>query len=348
MKLADIDPNAEFAVFEDDSDHNEDDDELIQDLPSIPPKSSSTSETERPTSPTSPSRKKSPRSPTRQVLKRTSALQALQTLEIMALSSCFLSPAAVAYMLHTIRPYLSRPSGGVVSNSNLTLFVLAAELRPVLHFFRLVEERTLHLQKIVSTLPASEEKQLEDRVADLLKRIEDVEMASTKPALVPESSSGLASEKQDLASSVASTQSSSELERSLRSSLQPQLDALNRAVRRYEKRATTTAIVTEARLQDLEARLKDALSLAAAASRQSSKPGPLGQLSELVVWVLRSPLEAVRASVLLPVKVAGEVWRFLFGGRRRRKVRSGGGGGGGIEGRKWASEFKGKGRVEAR
>jgi hypothetical protein len=51
--------------------------------------------------------------------------------------------------------------------------------------------------------------------------------------------------------------------------------------------------------------------------------------------------------MLLPVKIAGEAWRFLFGGRRKKR-KGGGvngmgtGGSSGAEGKKWASEFRGK------
>jgi hypothetical protein len=337
LKLADEDPTAEFAVLD------ESDDELDA---KSPPKSPDTKDkigdNEKKTTAATESFRARGQRPSRSDLKRGEAVKALQSLEIMALSSCFLSPAAVAYMLHSIRPYLSRPSGGVVSNSNLTLFVLAAELRPVLHFFRLVEERTFHLQRIVTSLPASEEKQLEERVEALAQRIEEFETKS--PLARPFPAPGGISGRQDL--TVTSPQASSDLERSLRQSLQPQLDALTRAVRRYEKRATTQAIVTEARLQDLEARLKDALSLAAAVSRNSQKSSLLQQTSDLVKWMLTKPLEALSQIMLLPFQIAGDVWRFLVGPRRKKKKMSGAGTGTGQN--KWANEFKGKQRMEAR
>lgn len=56
-----------------------------------------------------------------------------------------------------------------------------------------------------------------------------------------------------------------------RKCLQPELDALNRAVRRYEKRTTISSLQTEARLQDLECRLKDVVVLAAAAQRNAEQ-----------------------------------------------------------------------------
>jgi hypothetical protein len=245
----------------------------------------------------------------------------------MALLSCFLSPMVVAYMLHNVRPYLSRPSGGVVSNSNLTLFVLAAEVRPVLHFFRLVEERTLHLQRIVQSLPASEKNQRMEPIETLAKRLEDLEAQGARPlAGVGEKDKGSASEPT--------------IERNVRQSLQPQLDALNRAVRRYEKRAMTQAIVTEARLQDLEARLKDALSLAAAASRSTQKGGLVDYIISWISMLAMAPLDALRVLILLPVQLATEIYRFLIGPRRKKRRTA--------KSSSDFKDFKGKGRLEQR
>jgi hypothetical protein len=233
----------------------------------------------------------------------------------------------VAYMLHNVRPYLSRPSGGVVSNSNLTLFVLAAEVRPVLHFFRLVEERTLHLQRIVQSLPASEKNQRMEPIETLAKRLEDLEAQGARPlAGVGEKDKGSASEPT--------------IERNVRQSLQPQLDALNRAVRRYEKRAMTQAIVTEARLQDLEARLKDALSLAAAASRSTQKGGLVDYIISWISMLAMAPLDALRVLILLPVQLATEIYRFLIGPRRKKRRTA--------KSSSDFKDFKGKGRLEQR
>ena len=53
----------------------------------------------------------------------------------------------------------------------------------------------------------------------------------------------------------------------VRQGLQTQLDAITRAIRRYEKRSAAQTIQIEARFQEVDRRLKDALSLAAAAAR---------------------------------------------------------------------------------
>lgn len=52
-----------------------------------------------------------------------------------------------------------------------------------------------------------------------------------------------------------------------RRALNPDIEALNRAVRRYEKRTALTALQTDTRFQQLEAQTRDAIALAAAAQR---------------------------------------------------------------------------------
>ncbi|QDS70039.1 hypothetical protein FKW77_003962 [Venturia effusa] len=310
LKLAEVDPDAEYAIVEEDSEEYDQEktegeaDPLAED--------------------------KAPgRFPGHVTTRRAEARKSLEALELTALLSCFISPMLVAFMLHNIRPYLSRPSGGIVSNSNLSMFVLAAEVRPVLHFFRLVEEKTLHLQRIVQSLPASEESQRLDQIESLAKRLEDLETREAIPL------AAIAKEK--------SAASEPAVERNVRQSLQPQLDALNRAVRRYEKRAMTQAIVTEARLQDLEARLKDALSLAAAASRGQQNGGFFDYILSWVSMLAMAPVEAFRALLLWPMQLATEIYVFLLGPRKkkRRSAKSS------ADSREFR-DFKSKGRLEQR
>ena len=69
--------------------------------------------------------------------------------ELLALASCVASPLIGGYLLHCIREFLSRPSEGLVSTFNITLFVMAAELRPAMKLMEMIKQRSLHLQKIV-------------------------------------------------------------------------------------------------------------------------------------------------------------------------------------------------------
>jgi hypothetical protein len=73
----------------------------------------------------------------------------LRRTELFALASCVVSPLIGGWLLHHIREFLSRPSEGLVSTFNITLFVMAAELRPALKLMEMIKQRSLYLQKIV-------------------------------------------------------------------------------------------------------------------------------------------------------------------------------------------------------
>lgn len=217
--------------------------------------------------------------------------------ELVALFSCFLFPLGGAYLLHSIRGYLSRPSEGLVSNYNLTIFLLASELQPVSHLFKLIQARTLHLQRVVHSNPYDivEGASVGD-VKDLVRRLEDLEARAlvNEPAPASGTSEPTINGKQ---AAMITTE--------VRRTLQPELDALNRAVRRYEKRATLQTMQTESRLLDLEARLADAISLAAAAA-QTGQRQRYGFWSMLVEWIASAivlPLQAFGALASLPFKM---------------------------------------------
>lgn len=219
----------------------------------------------------------------------------LRVHELLALLSCFLFPVAGAYLLHAIRSQLSRPSEGLVSNYNLTIFLLAAELRPTAHLFRMLQARTLYLQRTgVANLfqePASK------TIVSLVKRVETLEAGP----MANGSTNGNTAE--------ASSKNTAMLISEVRRSLQPDVDALNRAVRRYEKRATLQTMQTESRLQDLEARLNDAISLAAIVA-QAGERQRRGYGATLFDWssaAIVLPLQALFSLLAVPAIASSKV-----------------------------------------
>lgn len=201
-----------------------------------------------------------------------------------------------AWMLHAIRGKLSRPSEGLVSNYNLAIFLLAAELRPFIHLIKLGQSRTLHLQRLVNAIPYQDEKPDNERLLDLSKRLEELE------AHAAGASSGTGT-------GGASATSTAQAVAEVRRALQPDLDALNRAVRRYEKRATILTMQTESRLQDLEARMNDAITLAAAAERNKHNPSP-GVSAILFQWFVAAmvlPIQALWEFARLPARLSSKV-----------------------------------------
>lgn len=221
-----------------------------------------------------------------------SATNELYTHETLALFSCFVFPIMGAYLLHTIRAQLSRPSEGLVSDYNLTIFILASELRPMAHLVKLIQARTLHLQRMVNSNPyeASNAVKHED-LEVLLQRLDDLE-ARSPTETTRSSSEGALAQKQ-------TTTIISEV----RKALGPDIDALNRATRRYEKRATLQAFQTDSKLQELEARLNDAISLAAAAANTNQRShGFTGVFVEWAATAVVLPVQGVAAIARLPFK----------------------------------------------
>jgi hypothetical protein len=233
-----------------------------------------------------------PTKPVRRLPAHEAATNELYTHEMLALLSCFVFPVLGAYLLHTIRSQLTRPSEGLVSNYNLTIFLLASELRPMAHLVKLIQSRTLHLQRVVNSNPYDtiKGKGIGD-AGDLVRRLEDLE-ARASIADAPANSEPTLSGKQ-----------SAVLTNEVRRALQPDLDALNRAVRRYEKRATLQAFQTESRLHELEARLNDAISLAAAAANNGQRQrGFTGIVIEWAATAIVLPVQAFSALAALPFK----------------------------------------------
>lgn len=248
------------------------------------------------------------------------ATSELRIYELLALFSCFCFPVIGAWLLHTIRSQLSRPSEGLVSNYNLTIFLLASELRPLSHLIKMVQARTLYLQRTLNATTL--DSKFPSPVLDLTARVNELEVHITSAN----------SSVNNPASSIAAAKITAEV----RTLLQPDMDALNRAVRRYEKRATLLAMQTESRIKDLEARMTDAITLAAAAERSSSTFSKVRQGSALILldWVCSIvvlPVQAAWVAVSLPARLATsalEVAEGFFVRKVKREMKATGRGSG--------------------
>ncbi|GAB7343700.1 hypothetical protein MBLNU457_1683t1 [Dothideomycetes sp. NU457] len=219
---------------------------------------------------------------------RRMAAAQLRIHEIMALTSTFVLPAMGAYLLHVIRGQLSQRSEGLVSDYNLSIFLLAAEIRPVRQLIRLVTHRTLHLQRVVKGSNTAATGARIDNTAV------EARLAAIEASLLP--LNGKASE-------TSQKEEVTQLSTELRKRYEPRLEALERAVRRYEKRATTLTLLTEQRLQSLETRIQDALSLAAAAAHSSQKPGMVATLLSWISKLLMVPMEAACFFIAWPINI---------------------------------------------
>ena len=226
--------------------------------------------------------------------KQQTALTELYIHEILALMSCLLLPLVAAYLLHTIRSQLSRPSEGLVSNYNLTIFVMVSELRVFSHMLKLVQSRTLHLRRVVENSPFPSSVDAGATLKELYARLERLESrSSAEEAIV----------QQGVVSDSARAKQEAAVTRDVRNAIQPELDALNRAVRRYEKKATMLQFQTESRFAAVDARLDDAIALAAAAAKNSApNRNVILRGIESVAAIVLFPFSTVLQVLLLPLK----------------------------------------------
>ena len=151
-------------------------------------------------------------------------------------------------------------------------------------------------------MPSATAKDLDDRLTELEKHIADANTHGTNGTAIKSTTPDIVTQ--------------------VRRTLQPDIDALNRAVRRYEKRATLLSLQTESRLQDLEKRLGDALTLAAAAERSSQSPrqrrgSGVGLVLDLVddlVAVATLPIQICWTVVTLPWRLVASLVAFVTAG----------------------------------
>ncbi|KAL8771567.1 MAG: hypothetical protein Q9209_003010 [Squamulea sp. 1 TL-2023] len=248
--------------------------------------------------------------------KQLDAAAELRIHELLALFACFLAPILAGWLLHAIRSYLSRPSEGLVSNYNIALFLLASEIRPLSHLIKMIQARTLYLQRTVGAGILDETNIDSPSAADMVKRIDDLEAFVAKPS-TGKAAPGTNREVDQIKSEV-------------RNSLQPDLDALNRAVRRYEKRMVALTLQTESRLQELESRMSDAITLAAAAERSSAQQKARRGSFVLFDWVSKAmwlPLQVGWAIVCFPTRLLGMCMSVLedyIGNKVKREMKTAG------------------------
>lgn len=209
----------------------------------------------------------------------------LKRAEMSAFAACFLGPLLGAVLLHTIRGQLTRAEG-IVSDFNLGIFVLGAEIRPFDRLNQMRKEKIWHLQRIVRSAPPSEmsgpdAQRISQRIADLEARFDGTNRNSDA----------------DVSKIRAQVQQSNQL----------QLDALNRAVRRYEKKQAAQDFQIDARFHMLEAQLRDALALAAAAARNGQRPSLVANTVAHVVAMVNYGIQTSWTVATYPLRTTAHV-----------------------------------------
>ncbi|OBT72168.1 hypothetical protein VF21_10520 [Pseudogymnoascus sp. 05NY08] len=249
-----------------------------------------------------PTKSDTPRSPAhaREIATYTSATSELRTHELLALLSCVVFPLLAAGLLHILRNSLRAGASGLVSDFNLVVFMLAAEIRPVGQLLRLVRARTLWLQRIVKVDPRTGIDERQDgEIESLRHRVEVLEQQQQHPPTT--------SEREDEETVL------SRVREEVRRATREEVEALSRAVRRYEKRAGVLAGRVEGRLGEVEGRLGEVgRRVGEVGKGEGEGEGWFGE-GGWVRWGVGVPGRVVGGVVGWPVGVVRGVLGWVFG-----------------------------------
>lgn len=244
--------------------------------------------------------------PAQDIRKRELATAELRRQELLALGATFLFPILASYLLHVIRAQLSGASGGLVSDYNISIFLLAAEIRPIRQVVRLMSARTLYLQR---TINSSDDTFItsygKGTIDEFNQRIMDIEARMSETINGPPTMN------------VAQKSDVSDVYADIKKRYEPRLDALDRAVRLYEKRFRTFGQVNDQRLQSLEARIQETLTLAASAAKHSQGRGGFGRFLDTLFAIISLPITLVWIGIVYPFvaleNLYNKVKRILLG-----------------------------------
>lgn len=92
----------------------------------------------------------------------------LRNAEIQAFGGLLFGPILGAGLLNYVRDSMARPANGLITNFNITVFVLAAELRPLRIAYEYLNHRSEALQEeLIDVVPS--------RYHELVRKVEDLE-----------------------------------------------------------------------------------------------------------------------------------------------------------------------------
>ncbi|KAL1959187.1 hypothetical protein VTO42DRAFT_2692 [Malbranchea cinnamomea] len=228
--------------------------------------------------------------------------------ELAALVSCLLGPVVGVWLLHVVRLQLSQPAGGLLTNYNLCIFFLAAEMRPAAHILRLLHARTLHLQEIVQSKPYPLRDTHITKITELEKRLGEIEAHIALHGYAQDTQAESPSRKRK---EREREQFPSDIVRVVQQLIQPNLEASHRSRLENERLWKSWSTNTEERMRNLEMRVQEAFSVAAYTRQRNASSSSFRPVQW--IWsVVSLPLRFMLILASLPIRTAA----WCFRGRR--------------------------------
>lgn len=110
--------------------------------------------------------------------KQVSVESQLRMAELQAFGGLIFGPLLGAFLLNYVRGTMARPANGLITNFNITVFILAAELRPLRIAYDYLTNRSDALQQELTEVSPARYEELEKQIQDLVSRIPEAQRQS--------------------------------------------------------------------------------------------------------------------------------------------------------------------------
>lgn len=204
----------------------------------------------------------------------------LRIAELQAFFGLVIGPLLGALLLHYIRGVMARPANGLITNFNVSVFVLAAELRPLRIAYTYLNQKSSTLQQELTDVPPAQYEELADKF-----RTVEAELKQIKHTVDSEGSFRSAAESDSTSNS---------------SSIQGQTDIaqIKQALRRFERYETQIQREYDEKIINLERKVADLI----------NRPGVVGKdsgISHVAGSIALLPFKALWTFVTVPARLVG-------------------------------------------
>ncbi|BFZ53041.1 hypothetical protein PYCC9005_000064 [Savitreella phatthalungensis] len=251
------------------------------------------------------------------------AYDSLRRATFNAFLGLVLGPVLGALLLNYVRSVMARPANGLISNFNIGIFVLSAEIRPIRLTYYYLVHRSDEFQKQLVDAPESRYEAMSSVVLSLQEEVGRLKMELERQAI---SAAGQEARQRRPSASVkqgatAALPDKEQIAAAASAAAQGEVDALKRALRRYERHDQQLKDQWERRLQDIETTLIRQRDLvdspintrrvsfegiprtSAASTSGSTKRGAIGTVVHALISVVKLPARLVWTVISLPARV---------------------------------------------
>lgn len=199
----------------------------------------------------------------------------LRIAELEAFGGLIVGPLLGAALLNYVRSTMARPANGLITNFNITVFVLAAELRPLRIAFEYLTKRSSNLQEELTDVVPARYEAMQHRLEELANDLHNVRTSFTmNDASLELNSHHKTSFKDD-----------------------SEIGQLKYALKKFEKYEANAKHELESKIYTLERRLADL------SARTQPVSASASTLMHILLDLLLLPVQLLWKAITLPLRL---------------------------------------------